>query len=100
VVAFRGTGFNGYVQRHWKSNVKLANAHGSGTPFIGQRECGYLETQTGLEQWAECPDDLDNCFDILAGQYHRQTISKAFLAKRYTVGDAARDLKGFLSAWS
>jgi hypothetical protein len=97
VVAFR-TG-SGYVQRHWKSNVKLANAHGSGTPFIGQRERGYVETQTGLEQWAECLEDLDDCFDRLSGQYHRQTVSKAFLAKRYSVDDAAHDLKGFLSAW-
>ncbi len=98
VVAFR-TGA-GYVQRHWKSNVKLANAHGTGTPFIGQRECGYLETQSGLEQWAECPEDLDDCFDRLSGQYHRQTVSKAFIAKRYSVDDAALDLKGFLSAWA
>jgi hypothetical protein len=96
VVAFRTTN---YVQRHWKSNVKLANAHGTGTPFIGQRECGYLETQTGLEQWAECPDDLDDCFDMLSGQYHRQTVSKAFLAKRYSADDAARDMRVFLSEW-
>lgn len=96
VLACRGSGFNGYAQRHWKSNVKLANAHGSGTPFIGPRECGYLETQTGLEQWADCHDDLDDCLDRLSSQYHRQTVQKAFLANRYSVDDAARHLHQFL----
>ena len=96
VMACRGSAFNGYVQRHWKSNVKLANAHGSGTPFVGPQECGYRETETGLEQWADCYDDLDDCFDRLSGQHHRETIQKAFLAKRYSVDAAANDLKGFL----
>jgi hypothetical protein len=96
VVACRGSEYNGYAQSHWKSNVKLANAHGSGTPFTGPRECGYLETESGLEQWVETPDDLRDCLDRLNEQYHRQQVSKAFLASRYSVDDAARDLLGFL----
>lgn len=96
VIACRGREFNGYAQRHWKSNVKLANAHGTGTPFIGPRECGYLETQTTMEEWADCFDDLPDCLDRLSEQYHRQRIQKAFIAKRYSVSDAAADLQAFL----
>lgn len=96
VLACRGTDYNGYAQSHWKSNIKLANAHGTGTPFIGPKECGYTETQTGMEQWMESPADLPDCLDRLSEQYHRQRVSKAFLANRYTVNDAARDLLKFV----
>jgi len=97
VIACRGKEFNGYAQRHWKSNVKLANAHGSGTPFVGPRECGYLESQTGLEEWADCHDDLDDCFDRLSSQYHRQTVQRVFLDNRYSVTEASRYLMDFLN---
>lgn len=96
VIAARGSEFNGYAQRHWKSNVKLANAHGSGTPFIGPRECGYQESRTGLEQWCDSPDELPDCLDRLSEQYHRQTVQQAFMAQRYSVADASHDLRAFL----
>ena len=98
VVAFRGREFNGYAQHHWKSNVKLANAHGTGTPFIGPSECGYMETATGLEEWANSPSDLDDCLDRLSGEYHRQQVQKAFLSNRYSVNDAARELSAFMES--
>lgn len=97
VIACRGREFNGYAQKHWKSNVKLANAHGTGTPFIGPRECGYLETATTMEEWADCFDDLPDCLDRLSEQYHRQRVQKEFIAKRYSVTDAAKDLTTFLA---
>jgi hypothetical protein len=55
----------GYAPRHWKSNVKLANAQGSGTPVICGREAGYLETQSGAERWADTPEELTEAFDAL-----------------------------------
>lgn len=55
----------GYAPRHWKSNVKLANAQGSGTPVICGREAGYLETQSGAERWADTPAELAAAFDEL-----------------------------------
>lgn len=100
VIACRGIEYNGYVQRHWKSNVKLANAHGTGTPFIGPRECGYMETSSGFEQWADSPDELGERFDRLTGQSYRQAVQDSFLSCRYTVDDAAKDLKRFLSQWT
>jgi hypothetical protein len=63
VVALRE--LNGYAPRHWKSNVKLANAQGTGTPFIGNRECGYLETACGAERWADTEQELIEALDSL-----------------------------------
>jgi hypothetical protein len=96
VLAVRGGEWDCYATAHWKSNVKLANAHGSGTPFVGQPECGYLETGTCAEYWAEEPADLGVCFDWLVPQATRAEVSQRFLAKAYSVDQASADLKAFL----
>lgn len=96
VVAFRGGEWNGYVQENWKSNVKLANAHGSGTPFIGQQESGYMETATGCEYWADKPTGLPVCFDWLESQSAREQIHDRFVQAAYSLEKAAADLKEFL----
>lgn len=96
VLALRGGDHEGYVQRHWKSNVKLANAHGSGTPFIGQKECGYTETSSGAEYWIEDPDALGLVFDLLEDQDARRRIQRTFLPCSYSVEQAASDLLKFL----
>ncbi len=80
VLALRDPAHNGYAQRHWKSNVKLANAHGSGTPFIGGAEDGYLETSTGAEYWADSEIELHRAFDWLIEQGAREAISDRFLS--------------------
>ena len=61
-----------YAPRQWKSNVKLANAHGTGTPFVGNREAGYLETSCGAEFWADDPIELASAFDSLASHEARR----------------------------
>lgn len=98
VLALRGGQWDGYAARNWKSNVKLANAHGSGTPFVGQRECGYMETASGAEYWADEPKDLATCFDWLEDVSTRELVSDRFVAKAYTLEQAAADLTGFLRA--
>lgn len=94
VVAARDGG--GYVCQHWKSNVKLANAHASGTPFIGQRECGYLETASGAEYWIE--HGLSVALDWLRSQSARESVSERFQQRAYPVEQAAADLKEWLHA--
>ena len=96
VVAFRDAPFNGYAQRHWKSNVKLANAHGSGTPFIGPREDGYIETASGLELWTNEPGGLRDAFDRLTGRHHREQVQKGFIANSITVQECAHKLTAFI----
>lgn len=71
---------SGYAPRHWKSNVKLANAHASGTPFIGARERGYLETACGAEYWCSAPPDLEISFNWLESQANRKEVHKRFLS--------------------
>lgn len=63
VVALRDAG--GYAPRHWKSNVKLANAQATGTAIVCAREAGYLETACRGEQWADTEEELEEALDAL-----------------------------------
>lgn len=96
VLALRGGQWDGYASRNWKSAVKMANAHGSGTPFVGQRESGYLENASGAEYWADEPKDLATCFDWLEPVSARELIADRFVQKAYTLEQAAEDLCRFL----
>lgn len=96
VIAVRGGRWQSYAATHWKSNVKLANAHGSGTPFIGQQEYGYLETRSGAEYWVADPKGVGMCFDWLTPRSTREQVHDRFLQKSYPLEQAAEDLMGFL----
>lgn len=74
VVALREA--DGYPARHWKSNVKLANAQATGTPCILGPERGYLETQSGAECWAEDHRSLAASLDRLADHRYRLDASR------------------------
>jgi len=95
-LAVRDDEFSGYAQYHWKSNVKLANAHGSGTPFIGAREDGYLETATGMEAWCESPQKIEQVLDSLRGYAYRQRLNRVFTHNAYSLEQAASDLKQWI----
>lgn len=88
VVAFRSA--SGYPAMNWKSNVKLANAHGTGTPFIGSPESGYTETATGSEVFLTSPADLDKALGYLEPYDLRNAISASFLGASLPIGDVAR----------
>lgn len=94
-VAFRDDAFNGYAQKHWKSNVKLANCHATGTPFVGASECGYLETAAGGEVFCDSLKDIDAALDEAAR--NRADTCQSFLKAAYSVQDAAIELKAFLN---
>lgn len=98
ILAVRGGDWRGYVQDHWKSNVKLANAHGSGTPFIGIRECGYIETAAGGEEWVDRPKELGRALDRLADQKHRQEVQAAFLKAAIPLSKTAEQTREALCA--
>lgn len=70
----------GYAPRHWKSNVKSANAQGSGTPIVCCREAGYVECATGGEQWADTPEQLSTAFDVLEPLAARRNAAAKLLA--------------------
>ena len=92
VIALRGGPWDGYAPRHWKSNVKLANAQASGTPVILAPECGYTETLSGGEYFVRSVGDLTIAFDWLSPQENRAEASVRLLRKTYTVARAAEDI--------
>lgn len=96
VVAFRGGKWDGYAPQAWKSAVKLENAHGSGTPFVGRPDTSYMEQACGAEYWAVSPEGLSTAFDWLEPQSTREQVSDRFRAAAYTLDRAASDLRGFL----
>ena len=98
VLALRDKNHAGYPQRMWKSNVKLANAHGSGTPFIGMPEPGYQETASGCEYWARNGDELGQALDWLAPQNTREHVSEKFLKSAITVEQVADQCKCWIEA--
>lgn len=98
VLALRDKNHAGYPQRMWKSNVKLANAHGSGTPFIGMPEPGYQETASGCEYWATDGEELGRALDWLAPQSTRQHVSAKFLESAITVERVAEQCKCWIEA--
>ncbi len=98
VLALRGKDRDGYPQRHWKSQVKLANAHGSGTPFIGAPEAGYVETACGAEYWATTPGDLSVALDWMESKSTRQEVSARFLKSAFSIDHAAERYRDVLCA--
>lgn len=72
---------NGYAPRNWKSNVKLANAQGSGTPIVCNREAGYLETASGGEFFADTEQELSASFDRLADYDTRKMAAAGLWAR-------------------
>lgn len=96
VVALRDKPYSGYPQRHWKSNVKLANAHGTGTPFVGQAESSYKETCTGSEYFIETPEQLANAFDYLEPYETRLSIHKEFIKNTFTLESRAEQVRKYV----
>ena len=98
VVALRGRDYNGYAQEKWKSNVKLANAQGSGTPIICQLSSAYCPPGYigGPECFIGSPKELMNWIEFLAPRETRQRISSELLRKAYRVDQAARDYRALL----
>jgi hypothetical protein len=87
----------GYASHNWKSNVKLANAHGTGTPFIGPMESGYLETASGAEEWIKDHGELSGAFDRLSCYETRKAIKDKFLKAAIPVEKTVERLKAFLA---
>lgn len=83
VVALRE--LTGYAPRHWKSNVKLANAQASGTPIICNREAGYRETAAGVEYWADTEEEVSLALDALTSLEVRQATAEWLLASPPTL---------------
>lgn len=98
VLALRGPEFQGYPHKHLKSNVKLANAHASGTPFIGQAEDGYTETNTGAECWVSDRAGLRHALDALESPETRLEVQRKFLPAAISLEKVAAQYRAVLCA--
>lgn len=96
VVALRAE--DGYAPRHWKSGVKLANAQGCGTPFIGNREAGYLETASGAERWADTEAEMVVALDSLTPQAARAEASAKLSGAALRLADVALAYRTWLES--
>lgn len=87
-----------YVCSKWKSHVKLANAHATGTPIVCAREAGYMENASGAERWATSADELTQAFDALTPVENRRAVHELFLerAKQYTLDAVAQRYRSYL----
>jgi hypothetical protein len=88
---------DGYAPRHWKSNVKLANAQGSGTPIIASRELGYLETSSDGEAWADTPAELSAAFDRLTDHDERLACARKLKACAPSLKNIANTYRQWLT---
>lgn len=76
VVAVREV--KGHTIARWKSNVKLANAQGSGTPIICNRAAGYFENGDGA-LWADNEAEMTDALDYLSDVDRRRHAAGALL---------------------
>lgn len=91
----------GYAPRNWKSNVKLANAQGSGTPIVMAREAGYIETASGFEdaeQFADTQAEFVAAFDRLEPHAARLKASALMHAAAPSLESVAQTYRQWLSA--
>lgn len=88
---------SGYPARAWKSNVKLANAQGSGTPVICSPERGYIETDRGGVLYASDRRSLSAAFDKLTSPTIRRNAAAALAASTITLDAAAQTYRQWLA---
>lgn len=96
VVALRQQ--SGYAVRNWKSAVKLANAQGTGTPIVCNREAGYIETRSGGELFADTPDEVNKALDTLTDIRVRREASRKLLMAAPTIEKIAGKYHSWLAS--
>lgn len=89
---------DGYAAKQWKSNVKLANFQGSGTPCVLNGEAGYRETQRGGVRWANTLDEMRAAFDALTPENARREAAVNLLGSRIALEDVAAKYKAWLAS--
>lgn len=79
VVAARGGEYANIMSRSYKSNVKLANCYGSGTPAVMWPEQSYLETDCGEVRFFDSEKHLLRALDELRSYEVRRHVHERFL---------------------
>ncbi len=100
VLIARGGQHANFLARHYKSNIKLANAYGSGTPaLVHAGELSAQETDCGdVLFFTDAPGSLERQLDRLCASHAlRQAIHHRFLAaaQRFTLARIADAFEAF-----
>lgn len=96
VLALRGGQWAGPACERWKSNVKLANAQGSGTPIICQHDAGYIEMASGGEWWITSPAELAKQFSGLSSVVERHYCAQLMRSRAPDIGMIAARYRQWL----
>ncbi len=87
---------SGYAPRHWKSNVKMANAQGSGTPLICCREYGHMGPGSDAVLYADTPEEMEMALDLLTPYAARQERAQALFDSQPRLEDVAKTYREWL----
>ena len=100
-IAVRGREHDSYLTRRYKSNVKLANFYGSGTPCIMQHgQSAYHETDCGKVLFFKNAEELVYNLDVLRRDHSlRQSMHEAYLdaALSYSIDRMSDEYEEFFS---
>jgi hypothetical protein len=88
---------DGYPARHWKSNVKLANAQALGTPIICNREAGYIETACGAEFFADTREEVQWSLSALESPDVRRALAPRMREAAPMLVDVAARFEAWLA---
>lgn len=96
-IAFRSKFFDTYMMRHYKSNIKLANIYGSGTPCILPSETSYKELATENVMFADTEEQILEALDALKPYEVRKKIHYEFLeaSKPFNIQNISIEYKKF-----
>lgn len=97
VVAVRGGTYGNIMTRSYKSNVKLANCYGSGTPALMYPEASYQETDNGFVNFFKDEEQFIQQLESLHPYDVRKNIHEKFLdtAPSYSVETIAQHYEEF-----
>lgn len=94
----RGGVHGSYMAHRYKSNVKLANALGSGSPCLAlEKEWSCHETDTGDVRFFANREQLEVQLNVLLDQETRRSIHKNFMLARhaFAIDRIANDFEAY-----
>jgi len=96
-IAVRGSVYANFLSRSYKSNVKLANCYGSGTPCIVWPEKSYLETACDGVKFFTNEEELRSHLSDLESYEIRKEISDSFIreSKKYSIETIGKQYKTY-----
>lgn len=101
VVLVRGGEHRNFLTTRYKSNVKLANCYGTGTPCVAWPEKSYMETACEEVRFFETVEQLEEAIEDLMPYRARQRAKEAFLeeAPRYSIEAVVRKYEWLLEEY-